>query len=285
MRRSYTLSLGNQEIRLGAKTLIMGILNITPDSFSDGGKYVNEGDALIHALEMIDDGADIIDIGGESTRPGAKAISTAHELDRIIPIIEAIRKKSAIPISIDTYKSEVAKVAFSAGANIINDISGCRFDPKMPELAADLGCPTIIMHIKGTPKDMQTNPTYEDLIMEIQDYLRASIEMLTTAGLRKEQIIIDPGIGFGKTTEDNLCIMNHLDEFEKLDQPILMGVSRKSVIGNVLNRPANERLLGTAAATAVNIMKGAHIIRIHDVHEMKDVAKMTDAIVNARHTG
>jgi len=278
------MQIGDRKIPLGAKTLIMGILNVTPDSFSDGGKYVNQGDALIHALEMIDEGADIIDVGGESTRPGAKVISTAHELDRIIPIIEAVRKKSAIPISIDTYKSEVAEAAFNAGANIINDISGCRFDPKMPGLAAELGCPTVIMHIKGTPKDMQTNPTYEDLILEIQDYLRESIEMLTTAGLPKEQIIIDPGIGFGKTTEDNLCIMNHLDEFISLDQPIIMGVSRKSVIGNILNCPVNERLFGTAACTAVNIIKGAHIVRVHDVREMKEVAKMTDAIVNAKKT-
>lgn len=282
MRKKYTIKLKNKELTLGERTLVMGILNVTPDSFSDGGNFLDLSKALEHARGMIKNGADIIDIGGESTRPGAKEISVSSELDRVIPIIKLLRKESDIPISIDTYKSIVAQSAFEAGADIINDISACRFDPEMKTLAAKYNAPVIIMHIKGTPKNMQMEPTYKDVIAEIKKYLSESIDSLTSAGLDKEQIIIDPGIGFGKTTEHNLEIMQRLSEFETFDRPILIGVSRKSVIGNTLNLPLSERIFGTAGAVSANIMNGAHIVRVHDVLEMKQVANMVDAIISQK---
>lgn len=264
---------------MGPKTLIMGILNVTPDSFSDGGQFATKDLAVKHALKMVEDGAHIIDIGGESTRPGAKEISATEELERVLPVIKAIREKSNIPISIDTYKSDIADAALKAGADIINDISGCNFDPKMAATSAKHNAPTIVMHIKGTPKNMQRDPRYNDLIAEIKEYLQNSINRLIKAGLSKNQIIIDPGIGFGKTLEHNLTIMNRLNEFSELDCPILMGTSRKSVIGAILDLPPNERIFGTAATVTANIMKGAHIIRVHEVSQMRQVAKMTDAIL------
>lgn len=280
MRKKFTIKLKNRELLLGERTLIMGILNVTPDSFSDGGRFIDKSVAVEHALKMEEEGADIIDIGGESTRPGAKSVSADEEIERVIPVIEAIRARSNIPISIDTYKSKIAKEALEAGADIINDISGCKFDPEMPALAAQTNTPVIVMHIKGTPKDMQKNPVYDDVITEIKDYLLMSVGRLVAAGLYRGQIIIDPGIGFGKTTEHNLTIMNRLEEFSELGHPILIGVSRKSVIGNVLDLPVDQRIFGTAAAVTANIMKGAHIIRVHDIAQMRQVARMTDAIVN-----
>lgn len=280
MKPTYTIQLKKQKLLLGTKTTLMAILNLTPDSFSDGGRFLSRDAAVAHALKMIEDGADIIDIGGESTRPGARAVCIDEELGRVVPVIEAIRKDSDIPISIDTYKVKVARRALEAGADIINDISGCRFDPEMPKLAAEKNVPVIIMHIKGTPGDMQKNPEYDDVVCDVKNYLSESIRLLENAGLSREQIIIDPGIGFGKTTKHNLTIMNRLNEFAELDRPILAGVSRKSVIGNVLNLPLDKRIFGTAAAVAANIIKGAHIVRVHDVAEMRQAAKMVDAICN-----
>jgi len=282
MRKRHILQLKDKALILGEQTLIMGILNVTPDSFSDGGEFSSKAEALSHALEMIEDGADIIDIGGESTRPGSKPVSEDEEINRVIPIIKDLRKATENPISIDTYKSKVAVAAIEAGANIINDISGGIFDSKMKELVAKSGLPFVMMHIKGTPRDMQKNPEYKDIIKEITEYFLDSIDNLNKAGAKREQIILDPGIGFGKQTEHNLEIMNRLDEFAELDLPILMGVSRKSVIGNVLDLPVDKRTFGTAATVTANIMKGAHIIRVHDVKEMRQVAKMTDAIVNTK---
>lgn len=280
MRKKYNIQLGNRNLSLGERTLIMGILNVTPDSFSDGGRFANRDSAVLHAFEMIEDGADIIDIGGESTRPGADTVSADDELGRVLPVIKSIRAKSDIPISIDTYKSRIAREALDAGADIINDISGCRFDPEMPKLAAEKNAPVVVMHIKGTPKDMQKNPEYRDVVAEIKDYLSQSIELLTEAGLSREQIIIDPGIGFGKTTGHNLTIMKRLEEFAELDRPILMGASRKSVIGNVLDLPSDKRIFGTAACVTANIMRGTHIVRVHDVGEMRQVVRMVDAIIS-----
>lgn len=278
MRKRFTLKLGDRSLDLGEKTLIMGILNVTPDSFSDGGKFCSTGTAVDHALKMIEDGADIIDVGGQSTRPGAEAISIEEELRRVIPVITKIREKSDIPISIDTHRSKAASRAIEAGANIVNDISACRFDKEMSALIAKTNTPVIIMHIKGTPKDMQKNPVYDDVVSEIKTYLGDSISQLEAAGVDRGQVIIDPGIGFGKTTEHNLTIMNELEEFAALDRPILVGVSRKSVIGNVLDLPVDKRIFGTAAAVAANIMKGAHIVRVHDVAEMRQVVRMIDAM-------
>jgi len=261
------------------KTYIMGILNITTDSFYDGGKYISVDKAVKHALKMADEGADIIDIGGESTRPGAEPISVDEELKRVIPVIENLSKKLSIPISIDTYKAKVAEEAINAGATIINDISGLRFDPLMPEVASKYKVPIIVMHIKGTPKDMQKNPQYDALIPEITEYLRGSIVLAKQAGVDENMIIIDPGIGFGKLLEHNLQIIKNLREFTQLGKPILIGVSRKSFIGKILNdEPPSERLEGTASSVAISVINGANIVRVHDVGFMSKVVKVADAI-------
>lgn len=269
----------------------MGVLNVTPDSFSDGGKYFDPEAAVQHAFQMIEDGADIIDVGGESTRPkgmygeGADVVSAEEEMHRVIPVIEAIAEKSEVPISIDTYKSEVAEAALTAGAVIVNDISGLKFDPRMAETAARHGATLVAMHIKGTPKTMQQHPVYEDLLKEIQEYLMESISSARDAGV--DQIIVDPGIGFGKTTEHNLTLIRSLSEFKKLGCPILVGPSRKGFIGTILKSydgvplPVDQRLEGTAAAVAISILNGANIVRVHDVKAMKRVAMVADAICRA----
>lgn len=259
-------------------TMIMGILNVTPDSFSDGGKYATVDSAVNQALEMEAQGADIIDIGGESTRPGSDPVSQDEELQRVIPVIEALRRKSTITISIDTYKSAVAEQALKAGADLINDISGFRFDLDMVDLAIETGVPVIIMHIKGTPRNMQKNPRYDDVIKEIRTYFRERLRFAQGAGLANEQIILDPGIGFGKRLEDNFVLLNHLDKLVKLGFPVLVGPSRKSFIGNVLKAPVNGRLEGTAAAVTASILQGARIVRVHDVAAMKKVAVVSDYI-------
>lgn len=273
------LRLRNHSLDLSQKTLIMGILNVTPDSFSDGGTYFSRASAIDRALQMADEGADIIDIGGESTRPGAEPVSLEEELDRTIPVITELARKLSIPISIDTYKAEVARRALEAGASIVNDISGLRFDPKMAETIAAYDAAVVIMHIKGTPKDMQVNPHYDDLFGEIISYLKEGIEMARSSGIDEEGMIVDPGIGFGKRPEHNLLIINQLKRFTVLDKPILMGVSRKSFIGIALdNAPPQERLEGTAAAVALSVYNGAHIVRVHDVKEMVRVVRVVDAI-------
>ena len=261
------------------KTYIMGILNITPDSFSDAGLYFDKSAAIERGIRMAEEGADIIDIGGESTRPGSEQITTEEELKRTISVIEALAREIRIPISIDTYKSEIARGALDAGASMVNDISGLRFDPKMPEVVSQYDVPVVIMHIKGTPRDMQQNPQYEALIPEIMDYLRAGITIARKAGIPDDKIVIDPGIGFGKTYEDNFKIIHDLHEFTFFRKPILIGPSRKSFIGKILGDvPVTDRLEGTAAAVSVSIMNGANIIRVHDVKEMVKVAKVADAI-------
>jgi dihydropteroate synthase len=273
------LQWSNFSLDFSKKTCIMGILNATPDSFSDGGLFFDKHIAVDHALRMIDDGADIIDVGGESTRPGSDPVSVEEEIRRTIPIIKAISNKIKVPISIDTYKSEVAKQAIDAGASIVNDISGLRFDNKMAAVAAEYKVPVIVMHIKGKPNDMQTNPSYEALIPEIMDYLRESIKVAVDNSIPEDRIIIDPGIGFGKTFEHNLEIIKNLRQFTLLGKPILIGVSRKAFIGKILaDAPPHERLEGTTAAVAVSIMNGANIVRVHDVKEMARVVKVVDAI-------
>lgn len=257
----------------------MGIVNVTPDSFSDGGKYFSLQKAVDHALRIIDEGADIIDIGGESTRPGAEPVSLDEELNRVIPVIESICKKVSIPISIDTYKSIVAEEAIKAGATMINDISGLRFDPAMPEIVSRYKVPVIIMHINGSPRNMQQKPCYEALIPEIIEYLRYSIIIATQAGVDENMIIVDPGIGFGKLPEHNLEIIKNLREFSNLGKPILIGVSRKSFIGRILNeRSPEKRVEGTASAVAISVINGANIVRVHDVEFMAKVVKIADAI-------
>ena len=269
----------NFSLDFSKKTYIMGILNVTPDSFADGGLYFDKSSAIERAYQIVEEGADIIDIGGESTRPGSEPISIKEELNRTIPLIEAISKKIKVPISIDTYKSEVAEVALDAGASMVNDISGLRFDPKMTDVVSEYKVPVVIMHIKGKPQDMQQNPVYDALIPEIIDYFRMGIIMATRAGVLEDKIIIDPGIGFGKTFDHNLEIINNLYEFTLLEKPILIGPSRKAFIGKILgDAPATERLEGTAAAVSISIINGANVVRVHDVKETVKVAKVADAV-------
>jgi dihydropteroate synthase len=256
----------------------MGILNITPDSFSDGGKYYNLDNAVEYALELVKQGADIIDVGGESTRPGAKEISLDDEINRVVPVIKSIRSVSSIPISIDTYKSEVAQIALDSGANIINDISGLKFDSKMIDVVKEHNVPIVIMHIKGTPLNMQINPYYDNIIDEIKSYFEKRINLCLDYGIPKTHIILDPGIGFGKQLNDNFTIIKELNTFIELGYPILIGPSRKSFIGLTLDLPVNDRLEGTAAAITASIMNGAHIVRVHDVLEMKRVQIISDKI-------
>ena len=233
------------------QSLIMGILNVTPDSFSDGGKYLEKNTAINHALEMIDQGADIIDIGGESTRPFSDPVSLKEEISRVVPVIEGIRKKSDICISIDTTKSQVATAALNSGASVINDVSAMEVDPLMVDVALKFDCPLIIMHMKGTPKNMQDDPQYESLISDIKDYLLDRVDFIISKGINPKKIVIDPGIGFGKTVENNFEIINNLKHFTSMDFPVLLGASRKSFIGISLNLPEEDRLEGSLAANII----------------------------------
>lgn len=276
-------------LALSERTYIMGILNRTPDSFSDGGLFIKEDDAIKRIMEMVSEGADIVDIGGESTRPGAESISVDAELERTIPIIRKVARRIDVPVSIDTSKSEVAREALRNGASIINDVTGLRGDPQMANIAAEFDLPVVIMHMKGAPRDMQINPHYDSLIEEILESLRGSVEIAKRAGVDEKKIIIDPGIGFGKTVQHNLEILNKLDRFKALDRPILAGVSRKSYIVKTLKQnrlkdqeiESSGRLMGTASSCAICIFKGANILRVHDVKEMVEVARIADAIIRS----
>jgi dihydropteroate synthase len=251
---------------------------VTPDSFSDGGLFFDRKSAISHGLDMVEEGADIIDIGGESTRPGSKPLELEEELRRVIPVIESLAKEVKIPISIDTYKSTVAQRAIEAGAQIINDISGLHFDPSLAQVAAREDTPLVLMHIRGTPETMQKDVRYGSLFSEIIQYLKDSIQLAENAGLDPRQIIIDPGIGFGKTVEDNLLIIKNLFEFCILGKPILLGTSRKSFIGKILNTEADNRMEGTLSSIAIGVFNGAHIIRSHDVLQARKAIAVADAI-------
>jgi len=262
--------------------ILMGILNVTPDSFSNGGQFLDTEKAVAHAIQMAADGAALIDVGPESTRPGSKPVSTAEQIRRAIPVIKQLAKKFDIPISIDTYNCHVAKAALEAGASIINDITTLA-DDRMAQLAAQQQVPVVLMHMKGTPKTMQDQPVYEDVIAEVMAFLRERIGEAVPAGVPRELIIIDPGIGFGKTAEHNLEIIRKLGDFRSLGCPILIGPSRKAFIGSALGGlPPTERVEGTVATVALSIANGANIVRVHDVKEMVRVARMTDAVVRGR---
>jgi dihydropteroate synthase len=254
----------------------MGILNVTPDSFSDGGKFIEPSIALERALKMIDEGADFIDVGGESTRPGSDPVSDEEEMRRVIPVIEQLIRATTIPISIDTTKSVVAEKALQAGAVIVNDISSFHFDRRMPEVVSKHNASVILMHTKDKSKTMQQNTDYKNLIGEIKSYLSDAIKISVEKGIK--QIIVDPGIGFGKKLEHNIEIFKRLKEFQEFGYPILIGPSRKSFIGALLDLPVDERLEGTAGAAAVSILNGANIVRVHDVKEIKRVIKIVDAL-------
>jgi dihydropteroate synthase len=276
------LKCGRHSLKLGERTFIMGILNMTPDSFSGDGIYGDVETAVAKAVKMVEDGADIIDIGGESTRPGSLPVPVDEELRRVIPVIERLSEIIDVPISIDTYKPKVAKEALEAGACIVNDIYGLRnegLNEGMLQVIADYKPTVVIMHMQGTPQTMQLNPRYDDCVSEIKSFLRSQALKAIEAGLTEEQIIIDPGIGFGKLLEHNLEILRRLAEFKELGFPLLVGTSRKSFIGQVLNLPVERRIFGTAASIAVAIANGADIVRVHDVPEMVQVARLVDAIV------
>ena len=277
------ITIRNQSFEWGKRTYLMGVLNVTPDSFSDGGDFNTIESALAQAENMVKSGVDIIDIGGQSTRPGAAEISLAEEIDRVIPVVQILREKAeifgSIPISVDTTRADVASSAVAAGADIINDISGATFDPEMLSTVAKLAVPIVLMHLRGTPQTMQKLTDYRDLIGEIGEFLESRIAAAVAAGIDKSQIVIDPGIGFAKTYSQNLEILRELPKFRSLNCPILVGVSRKSFIGQILNQPlAKQRVWGTAAACTGAIANSADILRVHDVKEMRDVCQVADAI-------
>ncbi|MDD5258965.1 MAG: dihydropteroate synthase [bacterium] len=260
------------------KVQLMGILNVTPDSFFDGGKYLDSGLAVSRALEMVKEGADIIDIGGESSRPGSTPVSAREELARILPIVKALAKKTRVPISIDTYKSEVAAACLAQGARIINDISALRFDRRMAKVVVKYKAKVVLMHMQGTPRQMQKNPHYQDVVSEVFQFLEERIQCAASLGIARENIIIDPGIGFGKTLGHNLVLLQKLAEFRSLGAPVLLGISRKSMIGNILGHVPGERLNGSLAAAAWGYFQGASILRVHDVAQTKELLKVLEAI-------
>ncbi len=275
---TYRIAWANHRLHLDQRTHIVGILNVTPDSFSDGGRYFERNKAVEHGLHMARQGADIIDVGGESTRPYSKPLSAAEETDRVIPVIASLVRELAIPISIDTYKAEVAVEALRAGASIINDISALGFDPMMASVAAQSQVPVILMHMKGSPQNMQENPTYQNVVSEIIDYLKQAIARAERAGIREDVIIVDPGIGFGKTFNHNLQIIKNLSALGVLNKPVLLGPSNKAFIGHILNRNASERDTGSMAAVAAGVMNGAHLVRVHNVEQAVETVKVIDAV-------
>ena len=272
------MCIGGRTFRFGERTYVMGVLNVTPDSFSDGGQHLCCDDALRHAEAMLEAGVDIIDIGGESTRPGAAPVSEEEECARVLPVVRLLANHSSAIISIDTYKASVARRCLDFGAHIINDITALGGEGDMASVASQYGAPVVLMHMLGRPADMQANPTYEDVVHEVCEFLRQRVAYAREHGVSVCNTIVDPGIGFGKTPQHNLEIMRRLRELRSLGRPILAGTSRKSTIGRVLGRPAHGRAWGTAATVALAIASGADIVRVHDVAEMAEVARMTDAI-------
>ena len=272
------LSLGKRLFEWGKKVYVMGILNVTPDSFSDGGLYQRLDRALFRVEEMLREGVDIIDIGGESTRPFAQPVPLEEEKERVIPVVKAIKARFQVPISIDTYKAEVAEMALEAGADLINDISALRFDPEMAKVVAQSKAPVVLMHMKGTPQTMQIDPQYEDVIKEIKAFFEERISFAEAQGIEREKIILDPGLGFGKRFEDNLTILRHLEEFSSLGFPVLLGPSRKAFIGQILQKEARERDPGTMAVIAFAAMKGVDLVRVHNVEMAVDTLKVIRAL-------
>jgi dihydropteroate synthase len=285
-RRKYKLRLPSRTLVLGERTLVMGVLNVTPDSFSDGGLFLDADAAVTRALEMEHAGADILDIGGESTRPGSQGVSAEEELRRILPVLERLRGKIKIPISVDTSKSEVAEAAAAAGAEILNDVTALRNDPRVADVARRRKLPLILMHMRGRPRTMQKGPFAKDVVRDVLAGLGKAVAIARRAGVAKSQIIIDPGIGFGKSYSQNFELLARLPELAKLGFPILIGTSRKSLIGRALEgsvsarAPKGSRIWGTAATVAASILQGAHIVRVHDVAEMSEVARVTDVLAS-----
>jgi dihydropteroate synthase len=274
--------LSGRVLPLADRVHIMGVLNVTPDSFSDGGRYVNPDAAVAHALSMVEQGADVLDIGAESTKPGALPIDEEEERRRLIPIVRAICRQTTIPVSIDTTKASIAQQALDVGAALINDISALRSDARMGDVVAKSGAGLILMHMQGNPQTMQDAAQYTNVVEEVRDFLKTHLDAAQKAGIHPDRILLDPGIGFGKNCQHNLVLLNRLDAFHTLGRPLVVGVSRKAFIGKILGRPIDERLMGTAGAVAVAVMKGARIVRVHDVGPIRDVVKMIEAIQSHR---
>lgn len=281
MSDNKNISLANNNDKLNSKTLIMGILNVTPDSFYDGGKYNTIKQALIHTEQMISEGADIIDVGGESTRPGSNSVSQKEELRRVIPIIDAINKNFEIPVSIDTTKSMVARQALDSGATIVNDISGLSFDPALADIVSKYEAQIILCHTSSRPVDMQKKTLYENIVVDIYNYLQNSIKISEDCGILSDNISIDPGFGFGKTANHNLLLLKSLSKFKKLDKKVVIGTSMKSFIGKILQSDdIEQRILGTFATIVISILNGADIVRVHDVKKMKVAVQIADSVRN-----
>ena len=283
--RSYVVRAGSQALRLDSRPLIMGILNVTPDSFSDGGAYVTVEQALRHAKQMHEEGADIIDIGAESSRPGAQSIEDSEELRRLIPVLEAVHAAVPLPISVDTTKAVVARRAIQAGATIINDISALRGDPLMGTVAAETGAAVVLMHMQGTPQTMQKSPKYRNVVQEVSAFLCERAQTAIEQGISRSQIILDPGFGFGKLQEHNLRLLADFTMLTDLGYPMLVGLSRKQFIGALVQQPVQERGYGTAGAVAVAVLKGAHIVRVHDVRSMRDTVSVVSAVCRHARSG
>jgi dihydropteroate synthase len=279
VRKETLLQVKGTNHLLGPRTWIMGVLNVTPDSFYDGGRHFEPEAAVDHGLALVEDGADILDIGGESTRPGSDPVPAEEEVRRVLPVLAALRPKTRALLSVDTTKPDVARAALEAGADIINDIDAASLDPRLLRLAADAGAGFVLMHMKGVPKTMQVNPTYGDVAAEVRAFLAEKVDIAEAYGLNRERILVDPGIGFGKRLEDNLELIRRLDVLAALDRPVLVGVSRKSFIGKILNLPPDDRLEGTLAAAVLSLARGAHILRVHDVRAARRAALVADAIL------
>ena len=263
---------------LGERTLVMGILNLTPDSFSDGGRLAGTEAAVAEGLRLFEDGADWVDVGGESTRPGAARVAAEDETRRTVPVVEGLRRRGSGPISIDTTKASVARAALDAGADLVNDVSAFGYDPAMASLVAERGVPAVLMHLRGDFDAMHRAPSYRDVMGEVVSELGAALHQAVEKGIARDQLILDPGIGFSKNASHSLEALRRIGEMEALDRPVLVGPSRKSFIGKVLDLPADRRLMGTAAAVAACVLQGAHVVRVHDVREMVEVVRIADAI-------
>lgn len=282
---AFTLKWADHSLDLDSRTYVMGVLNVTPDSFSEEGRFFDFHKAVEHGEFMARAGADLIDIGGESTRPYSRRISAQEEMDRVLPVVEALSERIHIPLSIDTTKAAVADKAIKAGASIINDISALRFDAAMAGVAARAGCPVVLMHMQGTPEDMQDHPHYDDVVRDVIHFLRDAKDRAVAAGIRKDLVLVDPGIGFGKTFNGNLALIRRLSEFRVLGCPLLIGTSNKAFIGKILGRETHERGVGTMATVAAAVMNGAHVVRVHDVGPAVETARVIDAIRKGRIEG
>lgn len=280
----YTLLAVGRPIPIHGCPLIMGIVNVTPDSFSDGGRYVALDRAVSHAVTLVEEGADILDLGAESTRPGATPVGEQEEMDRLLPVLHEVVKRTTVPISVDTMKSRVARAALDAGASIINDVSAMRFDPQMAQVVAESGAAVVLMHMQGTPLTMQLDPRYDNVVSEVRKFFDERIEAAERAGIVKSHIVLDPGFGFGKLQVHNLELLNQLSEFSEIGYPLLVGLSRKAFLGKILDRQVQDREWGTAAAVALAVDRGAAIVRVHNVARMKEVVKVAAAVRSAPHT-